>query len=238
MIDEKKLIEAITNGEYTTGNILLDMELEQFIKDFPKIVTAEMNFPTVHEIAKDVDNRAMDEYIYSGKTLRHWIDEIQKYQWIPCSERLPENAKHKGAFCPKYWVMTKYGQTIGWYNPDFESWFVLSWFITSRYLESDIDFDRADVPKVVKAPLKTGIVTAWMPMLKPYIPVTTKNQTNADRIRSMTYDELVDIILCPYDTPISPENIMPCVKDGVQQLVAPDECHRCMMKWLQSESEE
>lgn len=36
MIDEKKLIEAITNGEYTTGNILSDMELQQFIKDFPK----------------------------------------------------------------------------------------------------------------------------------------------------------------------------------------------------------
>lgn len=53
MIDEKKLIEAITNGEYTTDNILLDMELEQFIKDFPKIVTAEMRFPTVQEMAKD-----------------------------------------------------------------------------------------------------------------------------------------------------------------------------------------
>ena len=37
MIDEKKLIEAITKGEYTTGNILKDMELQQFIKDFPKI---------------------------------------------------------------------------------------------------------------------------------------------------------------------------------------------------------
>lgn len=37
MIDEKKLIEAITKGEYTTGNILADMELQQFIKDFPKV---------------------------------------------------------------------------------------------------------------------------------------------------------------------------------------------------------
>jgi hypothetical protein len=37
MIDEKKLIEAITKGEYTTGNIFADMELQQFIKDFPKV---------------------------------------------------------------------------------------------------------------------------------------------------------------------------------------------------------
>ena len=91
MIDEKKLIEAITNGEYTTGITLLDMELEQFIKDFPKIVTAEMRFPTVHEMAKDVVSRAMDEYLYNGKTISQWVNEIQKYQWIPCSERIPEN---------------------------------------------------------------------------------------------------------------------------------------------------
>ncbi len=41
--------------------------------------------------------------------------------WIPVDERLPENAKHKGALCPRYQLMTKYGVTEGWYNPDLES---------------------------------------------------------------------------------------------------------------------
>jgi hypothetical protein len=34
-ISRQKLIEAITAGEYTTGNIFKDMELQQFIKDQP-----------------------------------------------------------------------------------------------------------------------------------------------------------------------------------------------------------
>ena len=82
--------------------------------------------------------------------------------WTPVSERLPDNAQHKGAFCPKYQVMTKYGVTEGWYNPDYESWYVLLWFMTKRFHETDIDLKRGDIPKVVKIPLKAGIVTAWM----------------------------------------------------------------------------
>ena len=91
-------------------------------------------------------------------------------QWIPCSERLPENAAHIGAFCPKYTVMTKYGVTEGWYNPDKESWFILFWFMTERLLEHEINFESGDIPRVVKAPLHMGIVTAWMPMPEPYTP--------------------------------------------------------------------
>ena len=34
-------------------------------------------------------------------------------EWIPVSERLPENAQHNGAFCPRYQVTTKYGVTEG-----------------------------------------------------------------------------------------------------------------------------
>lgn len=74
-------------------------------------------------------------------------------------------------------------------------------------------------------------VDAWMPLPDPYRVADdiTRNHTNADRIRSMTDEELANIILCPYDTAGSPASIMPCVKDGVQQLVAPDDCHKCMM---------
>lgn len=66
-----------------------------------------------------------------------------------------------------------------------------------------------------------------------------KKQTNADRIRSMSYEELTEIILCPYDIAGSPANIMPCVKDGnIQELVSEEFCKKCMLKWLQSEVEE
>ena len=95
-------------------------------------------------------------------------DIIRKHMndgWIPVERELPPNAKHKGAFCPRYQVMTKYGVTDGWYNPDAKGWYVLIWFITERYLESEIDFDRGDNPKVVFLPDEVNsaenILTAW-----------------------------------------------------------------------------
>ena len=89
-------------------------------------------------------------------------------EWIPVSERLPENAQHKGAFCPRYQVTTKYGVTEGWYNPDKESWYVLFWFMTKRFYVIDIDFKKGDVAEVVKIPYEAGIVTAWQPLPEPY----------------------------------------------------------------------
>lgn len=63
--------------------------------------------------------------------------------------------------------------------------------------------------------------------------------TNADRIRSMTDEELVQVLMCPYDTAGNPIDIMPCVTEhGTQKLVSPEYCKRCMMKWLQLEVEE
>lgn len=88
--------------------------------------------------------------------------------WVPVEERLPKNAKHKGAFCPKYQVNTKFGVTEGWYNPDVESWYLLMWFMTERYLEQEIDFKRGDVPKIVRVPKECNIVFAWREKPKPY----------------------------------------------------------------------
>lgn len=89
-------------------------------------------------------------------------------EWIPCWERLPENAKHKGAFCPKHHVKTKYGITEGWYNPDVESWYCLFWFLLGRYDETDIDFEKGDKPKVIRVPDRTGIVIAWKEPSEPW----------------------------------------------------------------------
>ena len=92
--------------------------------------------------------------------------------WIPVERGLPPNAKHEGEFCPKYQVMTKYGVTEGWYNPDEEGWYVLIWFMTERYKDSEVDLDMGDVPKVVFLPDEVNnarhILTAWHPLPEPY----------------------------------------------------------------------
>lgn len=93
-------------------------------------------------------------------------------KWIPVSERLPENAKHKGAFCPKYYVMTEFGQTEGWYNPDVGCWYVLLWFMDARFETWNISLERGDVPKLVK----NVPVTAWMPLPEPYEPQEGANE--------------------------------------------------------------
>lgn len=91
--------------------------------------------------------------------------------WIPCSERMPEKAKIKGVFCPKYQIMTDYGVTEGWYNPDQSGWYVLFWFMTGRFLESEIDFKKGDVPKVVFISDDGKVkVIAWRPLPEKYQP--------------------------------------------------------------------
>ena len=88
--------------------------------------------------------------------------------WISVEKELPPNAKQKGAFCPKYQVMTKYGVTEGWYNPDYESWFCLFWFVDNKFTKPYIDFEHGDVPKRVQIEKGIDIVLAWRPMPEPY----------------------------------------------------------------------
>jgi len=68
--------------------------------------------------------------------------------WISVKNKLPPNADHPGAFCPKYQVMTKYGVTEGWYNPDKGCWYTLVWFFLGRKTFDDIDFERGDIPGI------------------------------------------------------------------------------------------
>ena len=100
-------------------------------------------------------------------------DIIRKHMndgWIPVDRKLPPNANHKGALCPRYQVMTKYGVTEGWYNPDYEIWFCLLWFMNKKFTKEYIDFERGDVPKVVQIEKGIDIVLAWMPLPEPYKP--------------------------------------------------------------------
>lgn len=140
MIDEKKLMEEIKNLP--------------FIKKYDR-------------------ENANKHFIYGVRSAVEMIVTVIENQpkvgeWIPCSKRLPENAKHKGAFCPKLWVKTKYGITEGWYNPDVESWYCLFWFLVGRYDETDIDLEKGDKPKVIRVPDGTGIVIAWKEPSEPW----------------------------------------------------------------------
>ena len=121
-------------------------------------------------ICLEIDNS--DEFNAGALDMAISIKEIIRKHindgWIPVERELPPNAQHKGSFCPKVRVITKFGETYGWYNPDRESWYVLAWFMTDRYLDSEIDFDRGDKPKIVRLPDevndKTHILIAWRPL--------------------------------------------------------------------------
>lgn len=105
--------------------------------------------------------------------------ERLRSQWIPVSERLPDNASHPGALCKRCVVMTKYGVTEGWYNPDRESWFILVWFMAESIREYNIDFVSGDIPRVVKVPLHNEIINAWMPLPEPYDPEDIEKEGKA-----------------------------------------------------------
>ena len=119
------------------------------------------------------------------KGLRMAEDIIRKHMndgWIPVERELPPNAKYKGALCPRYQLDTKYGVTEGWYNPDLESWFVLVWFMTERYLNGEIDFENGAHPKIVRCENEVNekhrIVLAWRPFPEPY---QAERSNNHDR---------------------------------------------------------
>lgn len=103
---------------------------------------------------------------YAGEvTARNLIDEQPTIgRWISVKAGMPENADHPGAFCPRYQVMTKYGMTEGWYNPDKGCWYTLCWFLIGRYDEDDIDMVCGDIPRITDK-LE---VTHWMPL--PELP--------------------------------------------------------------------
>lgn len=63
--------------------------------------------------------------------------------------------------------------------------------------------------------------------------------TNADKIRTMSIEELAHFIPCPYDTAGS--ELMPCIFDeaepGVPDFVSPGRCEKCILEWLRKEVE-
>ena len=119
--------------------------------------------------AKNYDG-SVAECVTIGAAERILRKHTKNDGWIPVEKELPPNAKQKGAFCPKYQVMTKYGVTEGWYNPDYESWFCLFWFVDNKFTKPYIDFEHGDVPKRVQIEKGIDIVLAWRPLPEPYKP--------------------------------------------------------------------
>lgn len=93
------------------------------------------------------------------KTVEDACNIIQRNRWIPVTERLPENANHKGAYCPRYRVLTQWGETYGWYNPDKGCWYFLLWYLDGI----GVDFIYGDDPKLAHEKPGATVVTHWMP---------------------------------------------------------------------------
>lgn len=103
---------------------------------------------------------------------RHYVNTADKERWIPVDKELPPNTRDGKSLCIRCLISTKYGVTEGWYNPFLESWYVLLWFMTKRYLNSEIDLERGACPNIVQvrneANEKYNIVLAWRPIPKSY----------------------------------------------------------------------
>lgn len=66
-------------------------------------------FPTYKEIAKRVAEAALDSIQYQGKTIREWMKIITEQDWIPVSERLPND---------RDWYLGIFKEPdTGWINP-------------------------------------------------------------------------------------------------------------------------
>ena len=134
-----------------------------------------------NELIAALDGRIIGGHLHNGGYIHVPLEEAEQIyylltkqsevvmtlpQWISVNDRLPENANHPRAFCPRYNVMTEYGVTQGWFNPDKECWFVLAWFIYAKpdfYKAQFLDMTHGDIPYVTNK-IK---VTHWMPLPEP-----------------------------------------------------------------------
>lgn len=162
-------LEKILEDIQDVGNIQFTSYTKPLIavEDVIKIIRKNMS-------GKDIDVHTKCSECSRRKWYQKGYEGGKKNDgWIPVERELPPNAKRKGDFCPKYRVMTKFGETYGWYNPDVKSWYVLIWFMTDRYLANEIDFDRGDKAKIVRLPDEANnvehILIAWK-SIEPYRP--------------------------------------------------------------------
>lgn len=136
-------------------------------------------------------------------------------QWIPCSERLPD----------------KNGSYIAQIEES-DGTAVLSFIVIDHCNEDGTwlhDF------KGKKNYRKT---IAWMPLPEPYSTDAQKPQTNADRIRNMTDEELTEWItnMCEFERNGEPyKSIYNIDTDNEEEI---HDSYGDLLRWLKAESEE
>ena len=103
-ISRQKLYKAISDGDYTTGNIFKDMELQQFIKDQPPAECVPLS--EVYRVIAGHSDYHGDNIlaaltcIAAGKEVKPVrplpadVPDTNVGKWIPCSEgTLPANGR-------------------------------------------------------------------------------------------------------------------------------------------------
>lgn len=142
-------------------------------------------------------------------------------RWIPCSEILPEccgypvlltveNGFNQRHVCKAFTNYMKEGKLL---------------FLTNEkeYCEELISSKLSNAWKPI----------AWMPLPEPYSAEVEKPQTNADRIRSMTDEELAEVL---FGSCIERMGVEEC-SHPVEDLKGIPACKSCVLDWLKAESE-
>ena len=105
-------------------------------------------------------------------------------QWIPVSERLPEDCDMRFYMC----IVENHEEDLPMFCQYEEERGFGFW--RDIYDEKTLGF--VDSEFQTNEELRYEKVVAWMPLPEPYSTDTEKPQTNADRIRSMTDEELAE----------------------------------------------
>lgn len=151
-------------------------------------------------------------------------DQTKIGEWIPCSERLPDDRDNRFYMCavenheedPPMFCQYEEEYGFGFWNDIYDEHtlgFVDSEFKTNE----ELGYEK---------------VIAWQPLPEPYREgQKTKKRTNADRIRNMTDEELakeiaegIECMQCPYN-------------DDYETCGA-IECEKLFLDWLQSEADQ
>lgn len=128
-------------------------------------------------------------------------------RWIPVAERLPKSEEY---------ILLSFDN--------------FSLPMVGRYEENETDggsfYVRDDTETCSEQDL---FVNAWMPLPESYNTESENPQINADRIRSMTDEELAIYMMCPNEMGLAE---IECDKTDSCN------CYECLLNWLRAESEE
>ncbi len=128
-------------------------------------------------------------------------------RWIPVAERLPKSEEY---------ILLSFDN--------------FSLPMVGRYEENETDGGSFYVGDDTETCSEQDLfVNAWMPLPESYNTESENPQINADRIRSMTDEELAIYMMCPNEMGLAE---IECDKTDSCN------CYECLLNWLRAESEE